>query len=95
MTAQGRRSEEREASESATLRPDRPKLIGAQSTHSNAIVQHAVVARSAAATMVRIAGVAVVAALEAIAAEAAVREVVVVVFGAAVAGANGTNGAIP
>jgi hypothetical protein len=97
MTVQGSRTE-REVTESATLRPDQPKLIGARSTHSNAIVQHAVVARSAAVTMVRTAGVAVVAAWEAMVEEGAAAEVseaVVVVFEEAVAGADGIIGAIP
>jgi hypothetical protein len=79
------------------LPPGQPRPIGAQWARSNAIEQHVVVARSAAATMVRIAGVAVVAALEAMAAaeEAEVLEAVVVVFEEAVAGADGIIGAIP
>lgn len=80
------------------LPPGQPRPIGAQWARSNAIEQHVVVARSAAATMVRIAGVAVVAASEAMAAvevEAVLVEAVVVVFEEAVAGADGIIGAIP
>ena len=59
-------------------------------------MQHAVVARNAAETMVPIAGAAVVAVWGAIVAEAEeVLEAVVVVFEEAVAGADGIIGAIP
>ena len=73
-------------------------MIGARWAHSNAIEQHAVVGRNAAATMVLIAGAAVVAASEAMVAEEAEAvspEVVEEVFEEAVAGADGIIGAIP